>query len=89
MVNNSSYDRWDRLENKSLDQQFIREILQGLNCSPFEGKAVLDAVYRVYGHCFETSTSLKPGQLRIQVLSTEARPGQCIANLHRLWLYSL
>jgi hypothetical protein len=43
MINNSSCERWDRLENKSLDQQFVREIVQGLNCSPFEGRAVLDA----------------------------------------------
>ena len=64
MINNSSCERWDRLENKSLDQQFLQEIVQGLNCSPFEGKAVLDAVYRVYGHYFETSLSLKPGQVR-------------------------
>lgn len=79
MINNSSYERWDRLENKSLDQQFLQEIVQGLNCSPFEGKAVLDAVYHVYGHYFETSASLKPGQVSMQVLATEARPGQSIA----------
>lgn len=79
MINNSSYERWDRLGNKSLDQQFLQEIVQGLSCSPFEGKAVLDAVYRVYGHYFETSTSLKPGQVRMQVLATEARAGQSIA----------
>jgi len=84
MINNSSCERWDRLENKSLDQQFVREIVQGLSCSPFEGKAVLDAVYRVYGHYFETSTSLKPGQLRMQVLATEARAGQSIAESPQL-----
>jgi len=80
MINNSSCDRWDRLENKSLDRQFVREIVQGLSCSPFEGKAVLGAVYRVFGHYFETSTSLKPGQVRMQVLATEARAGQSIAD---------
>ena len=31
MINNSSYERWDRLENKSLDQQFLQEIVRGLN----------------------------------------------------------
>ena len=76
MINNSSRDRRGRLESKSLDQQLVREILQGLSRSPFEGKAVLDAVYRVYGHYFETSSALKPGQMRIQVLATEARAGQ-------------
>jgi hypothetical protein len=27
MINNSSLDRWNRLESKSLDQQFINEII--------------------------------------------------------------
>jgi hypothetical protein len=37
----------DRLAAKSLDQQFVNEIIHGLNCSPFEAEAVLESVYRV------------------------------------------
>ncbi len=33
-----------RLEAKTLDARFLTEIQQGLNCSPFEGEAVLKVV---------------------------------------------
>ena len=79
MINNSSLERWGRLENKGLDQQFVQEIIRGLSCSPFEAKAVLDAVYHVYGNFFETSPALKPGQMKMQVLALEARIGQSIS----------
>jgi uncharacterized protein YerC len=79
MINDSSLERWGRLEHKSLDQQFVREIVQGLNCSPFEAGAVLDAVHHVYGNYFETSPALKPGQMKIQVLAVEAKVGQAIS----------
>lgn len=76
MINNSSIDLWSRLESKSLDQQFLYEIINGLNCSRFEASAVLDTVYKVYDCFFETNTELKPGQIRLQLIATEARPSQ-------------
>ena len=79
MINNSSTERWIRLESKSLDQQFLNEIVHGLNCSPFEASAVLDTVYKVYDCYFETNTELKPGQIRLQLVAIEARPSQKIS----------
>lgn len=72
MINNSSLRKWDRLAQKQLDQQFMHEIIHGLQCSPFEASAILDTVYRVYAPYFETSGSLKPGQILFQVVSVEA-----------------
>jgi hypothetical protein len=71
MINNSSFDKWQRLAHKQLDQQFINEIIHGLDCSPFEASAILDMVYRVYAPYFETSPTLKPGQILFQVISVE------------------
>jgi hypothetical protein len=79
MINNSSADRWIRLESKSLDQQFLNEIVHGLNCSPFEASAVLDTVYNVFGNYFDSGASLKPGRIRLQVLSIEAKISQSIS----------
>jgi hypothetical protein len=45
----------DRLAAKSLDQQFVNEIIHGLNCSPFEAEAVLESVYRVLVISIEAS----------------------------------
>lgn len=76
MINNSSFDRWNRLDSKSLDQQFTYEIIHGLNCSPFEASAVLDTVYKVYNYHFETNSTLRPGQIRLQLIAIEAKPYQ-------------
>ncbi len=40
MINNSSLEKWNRLEAKSLDNQFINDIINGLNCSNFEADDV-------------------------------------------------
>ena len=42
MINNSSLTKWNRLSQKQLDQQFIHEMVHGLQCSPFEASAMLD-----------------------------------------------
>lgn len=72
MINNSSLTKWDRLAHKQLDQQFMHQIIHGLQCSPFEASAILETVYRVYAPYFETSGTLKPGQILFQVVSIEA-----------------
>ena len=76
MINNSSLTKWDRLESKNLDIQFTNEIIHGLNCSPFEASAILETVYKVFDCYFETNATLKPGQIRLQLMSIEARPSQ-------------
>jgi hypothetical protein len=79
MINNSSLTKWQRLSQKQLDQQFTHEMVRGLQCSPFEASAMLDAVYRVYSPYFETSGTLKPGQILFQVISVEATPSTRLA----------
>lgn len=74
MLNNSSLQKWQRLRQKELDQQFLAEIITGLNCSPFEARAVLDAVHKVFAQFFETSGALKPGQMLFQVVTADNGP---------------
>jgi len=74
MINNSSLEKWSRLEAKSLDQQFINSIIDGLNCSSFEAKAVLDTVHKVYGDFFDCSLDLAPGKAKFIVISAEEYP---------------
>jgi len=71
MINNTALQKWNRLSHKQLDQQFINEIISGLQCSPFEASAILDTVYRIYTPYFETSGALKPGQVLFTVISAE------------------
>ncbi|MFQ6043447.1 MAG: DUF1670 domain-containing protein [Candidatus Poribacteria bacterium] len=74
MINNSALDRWNRLRTKNLNQQFLNEIITGLNCSPFEAGAILDTVHKVFGSYFETGGSLQPGQIPFQVVSIKNGP---------------
>jgi hypothetical protein len=74
MINNSALNKWKRLKTKNLNQQFMNEVITGLNCSPFEAGAVLDAVHKVFGNYFETGGTLQPGQLLFQVVSTKNGP---------------
>ena len=74
MINNSSFNKWNRLKAKSLDSQFVNDIMNGLNCSNFEAKAVLDTVHKVYGDFFDTSAELAPGKAKFIIISVEDSP---------------
>ena len=86
MMKTSSVKKWDRLAQKQKDQEFMHEIAEGLQCSPFEAKAILDTVYKVYGPYFETNGTLKPGQILMQVISIEEGPGKSLRDRSRLRL---
>jgi hypothetical protein len=74
MIQNTAVQKWHRLQQKQLNQQFLNEMVRGLECSPFEAKAILNMVYQVYAPYFETSPTLKPGQMLFQVVSYETAP---------------
>jgi hypothetical protein len=63
------------LAAKQLDHQFVQHIIAGLDCSPFEAEAVLQAVHQIYTLLFECSPALRPGQIFLPVVSVEAPPG--------------
>jgi hypothetical protein len=84
MLNNSSLQKWARLEKKSLDNQFMNEIITGMNCSPFEAKAALDTVHKVYGDFFETVENLAPGKARFIVVSAEDSPAMSLVEAKKI-----
>jgi hypothetical protein len=79
MINNSSLEKWDRLKSKQLDSQFQNDIIQGLNCSPFEARAILDEVHKVYADFFNSSGSIKPGQIQFVITGIENGPAQALS----------
>jgi hypothetical protein len=74
MINNSSVQKWERLKQKQLDTQFINHLQAGMNCSMFEAKAILNAVYEVYEPFFDNSARMKPGQISFEVVSIDNSP---------------
>ncbi len=71
MINNSSTQKWERLKQKQLDTQFTNHLIAGMNCSMFEAKAILNAVYEVYEPFFDNGARMKPGQISFEVVSVE------------------
>lgn len=74
MINNSSIQKWYRLTQKNLDNQFTQQIMTGCNCSSFEAKAILETVNEIYSPFFDNSSSLKPGQIQLPVVSVSVSP---------------
>lgn len=79
MIRNTALQKWHRLQQKQLNQQFLNEMGRGLECSPFEANAILNMVYQIYAPYFELSPALKPGQLFFQVISCETSPSTHLA----------
>lgn len=76
MINNSSIQKWDRLEQKQLDTSFKNQLKSGMNCSEFEAAAILNLVYEVYQPFFDNSSSIKPGQMLFEAVSIDNKPQQ-------------
>jgi hypothetical protein len=74
MINNTNFTHWNRLQAKSLDNQFMNEMIKGLNCSPFEAEAILEKVHEIYAPLLETTPVIKPGQIQMTVVDASVAP---------------
>ncbi|MCP4592949.1 MAG: DUF1670 domain-containing protein [bacterium] len=67
----------DRLGSKTLDAQFLAEVRDGLNCSPFEAEAVLGVVKEVFGPYFGVAPAeVQPGKLTLVAVGAEEPAGK-------------
>jgi len=79
MINNTNFAHWNRLQAKSLDAQFVNEMVAGLNCSPFEAEAIVEKVHEIYTPLLETSQGIKPGQIQVTVVDASVAPNVPLA----------
>ncbi len=79
MINNTSLAHWSRLQAKSLDTQFMNDMVIGLGCSPFEAEAVVEKVHEIYKPLFDSSQGLKPGQIEVTVIDASVAPNVPLA----------
>jgi len=70
----------DRLSFKTLDRQFQQEAVEGLNCSPFEAKALTQVVKEIYFPLLENKSieNIRPGQIIVQAIDLNEPPGKPI-----------
>ena len=76
-MRNRRREAFQRLSCKSLDTQFLAEIREGLNCSPFEAEAVLTVVKEIYAPYLDSaSPQAPPGKSTLMVVSAEEPAGK-------------
>lgn len=74
----------DRLAVKTLDDRFRTEIQEGLNCSPFEGEAVLSVVREVFAPFFGTpGCGGQPGMTTVMAVDADEPAGKPLAKCRK------
>jgi hypothetical protein len=74
----------DRLAVKTLDDQFLTEIEQGLNCSPFEGEAVLSVVREIFAPLMGAHPSVgAPGTMTLIAVDADEPAGKPLAKCRK------
>jgi hypothetical protein len=80
----------DRLSVKTLDDRFLAEIQQGLNCSPFESEAVLQVVREVFAPVMGAAEhSGAPGTVSIIATDADEPSGKPLAKCLRRTVHLL
>jgi hypothetical protein len=83
-VRNRKREVLRRLDSKTLDAKFLKEIQHGLNCSPFEAQAVLDVVREVYFPFLdEQCVKAPPGKITLIAVSADEPAGKPVAECEK------
>jgi len=83
-VRNRKREILRRLDSKTLDARFLKEIEHGLNCSPFEAHAVLEVVKEVYFPFLdEQCVKAPPGKITLIAVSADEPAGKPVAECEK------
>lgn len=78
-LRNEKKETLGRLRSKTLDAQFLQEIQQGLNCSPFEAQAVLEVAKEVYLPFLDSDVvKAPPGKITLVAIGADEPSGKPI-----------
>lgn len=78
-IRNPKLEELIRLKSKTLDARFLAIIRDGLNCSPFEAQAVLEAVNEVYFPFLESDCpQAPPGMVTLVAVCADEPAGKPI-----------
>ena len=81
-LRNAEQEILRRLESKTLDAQLRQILVAGLNCSPFEADAVIDAAQEVYFPFLEQhgEALARPGQVTLVAVAADEPAGKSVAD---------
>jgi hypothetical protein len=84
-VRNPKKEVLHRLEAKTLDARFLVTIQEGLGCSPFEARAVLEVVREVYFPFLEAEIgSAPPGKITLVAVDADEPAGKPISKCNKV-----
>lgn len=84
-IRNRDKEELFRLECKTLDARFKKEIIHGLNVSPFEAEAVVQVVKEVYLPFIDNASwSGPPGKVTLVAVSADEPAGKPIADCKKI-----
>ena len=84
-MRNVGREEWKRLEEKTLDARFVKEVRAGLDCSPVEAKAVLEMVKEVYFPFVNGAATMGlPGKVTVIAVSAEEPAGKAVAECEKV-----
>lgn len=87
-IRHNDQDELRRLQWKTLDARFKTILEQGLNCSPFESEAVLQAVQEVYFPFLQPSESgPRPGFVTVVAVSAEESAGKPLRDCQKVTVH--
>jgi DNA-binding CsgD family transcriptional regulator len=72
----------ERLRDKTLEARFTAEVVQGLNCSPFEAEAVLGVVREVFAPLWLEASHL-PGRMVLVTVDAEEPAGKAVKDCQK------
>jgi len=87
MINNTTRSVWNRLEHKTLNHLFTNRLIEGLNCSPFEAKAILDTVYEVFTPHMDATGEQELGHVTLLCTSIEASSSKALKDADMVRVY--
>lgn len=84
-VRNRDRETLNRLMGKTLEARFLREVGEGLNCSPFEAEAVLQVVREVYfPYLDEAGGSAPPGKVTLVAVAADEPAGKSVHDCQKV-----
>ena len=88
MIRNSAVEQQKlqlRLETKTLDNQFLRRLEEGANCSPFVAQAILDTVKEIYAFAQDAASNpLGLGQIKLLVVAADEPAGKALEQCQKV-----
>lgn len=85
-LRNAEQETLRRLDAKTLDAQLRQILVSGLNCSPFEANAVIEAAQEVYFPFFDAAgqTRARPGYVTLVAVAADEPAGKAVADCAKL-----